>query len=370
MIAYLIWLCSQGKVIHVADVTALSDAFRNAQPGTEIMIAPGQYDARLSFTDVHGTAQKPIVVRGENPKSPPTFITWHLSRVSYLTLRDIRFRGAPANGINLDDGGIAGGTHHITLERIHVSDLPKGNHDGIKLSGVDDFRVTNCTVERWGGSAIDMVGCHRGIIKGCTFRQGGDNGVQAKGGSFDIRIQLCRFENAGHRGVNLGGSTGRPYFRPAEATWEARNLIVEGCTFLGGTAAVAFVGVDGASVRYNTIYRPTRWALRILQETTDSAFVRCRNGRFERNLVVFSQNWASGGVNIGPNTLPKTFHFAENFWFCFDAPERSRPSLPTPEEGGVYGLDPRLRDPERGDLSVQPSSPAGGYGAHAWPGRS
>jgi len=78
---------------------------------------------------------------------------------------------------------------------------------------------------------------------------------------------------------------------------------------------VAFVGVDGAEVRFNTIYRPERWAFRILQETTAAGFVACRNGRFTDNIVAFhSSQWSSGGVNIGPNTAPGTFQFARNWW--------------------------------------------------------
>src|SRR6185503_2470517 len=104
------------------------------------------------------------------------------------------------------------------LRRVIVRDVGSdGNHDGVKLSGLDDFKVEECTVERWGkrGSAIDMVGCHQGVIRGCTIREGdetGANGVQMKGGSRDISLRACRFENAGGRAVNLGGSTGLPYF--------------------------------------------------------------------------------------------------------------------------------------------------------------
>ena len=87
---------------------------------------------------------------------------------------------------------------------------------------------------------------------------------------------------------NIGGSTELQFFRPplkpGEAHWEAKHIRVEGNTFIGGGAAVAFVGVDGAVVRYNTIYHPDRWVIRILQETTEPGFVACRNGRFERNL--------------------------------------------------------------------------------------
>ena len=91
--------------------------------------------------------------------------------------------------------------------------------------------------------------------------------MQAKGGSADILVRACRFEHAGQRAVNLGGSTGLPFFRPEPQGFEARDITVEDCSFVGSLAPVAFVGVDGAVVRHNTIYRPRRWAFRILQET-------------------------------------------------------------------------------------------------------
>lgn len=369
MLLFTAVLLLQAGVVRAADETSLRLAIERAQPGTEIVIAAGDYRANIHVSDIRGTADKPIVIRGESKSNSPRFTSWQLSRVKHIVLRDIEFRGSASNGLNIDDGGTFGESHHIVIERIRVSELPQGNHDGIKLSGVQDFRVESCSVERWGGSAIDMVGCHRGVIQNCTFRSGGDNGVQAKGGSTSISIIRCRFEEPGQRGVNLGGSTGRPYFRPLNATWEAKDLKVEGCTFIGGTAAIAFVGVEGATVRYNTIYCPSRWALRILQETTDPSFVRCRDGKFASNLVAFRRdNWVSGGVNIGPNTAPETFQFANNFWICLDDPGRSRPQLPTPESNGVYGVDPQFVSPERKDFAVHPNSPARHVGAHALPG--
>jgi hypothetical protein len=111
-------------------------------------------------------------------------------------------------------------------------------------------------------------------------------------------------------------------------------------------AAVAFVGVDGSVVRSNTIYRPKRWALRILQETREPGFVPSRRGVFTDNVIVFhSSEWAEGGVNIGPNTAPDTFQFARNWWYCLDQPDRSKPRLPVPEVDGVYGKPPPFRDP-------------------------
>jgi hypothetical protein len=92
----------------------------------------------------------------------------------------------------------------------------------------------------------------------------------------------------------------RPPLKDGEEHAEARKIVVEQNRITGGMAALAFVGVDGATVRFNTIERPGRWAIRILQETKAAGFVACRNGEFTDNVIIFeSARWAEGGVNIG-----------------------------------------------------------------------
>lgn len=364
--------------VRVADDDALRAALRAAQPGTTIVIAAGTYRGGITVEGLAGTAREPIVIRGADARQPPLFEgggnAFHLRDVAWIELADLAVRGATGNGLNIDDGGTSETpTRHVTLRRLVITDIgSNGNQDAVKLSGVDDFLIEECTLERWGGggSGIDMVGCHRGAIESCTFRHRGDaaaNGVQTKGGTAEIAIRGCRFEAAGSRAVNLGGSTGLEFFRPPLAQpphAEARDIVVEHCSFRGAAAPIAFVGVDGAIVRFNTIWMPQRWAIRILQETTAEGFVPCRNGRFERNLVVFrSDAWASGGVNIGGGTEPQSFTFAENWWYCSDTPAQSRPTLPTAEKAGVYGKEPRWIDAEAGDLRQRPDSPAKGHGA-------
>lgn len=367
-----------GQEFVVGSSAELRKALEAAKPGAVINLAPGEYQGGLHFDSVHGTAKSPIVVRALNPQKPPTFRGGvQFSRISHVAICDLTIEKSPTNGLNIDDDGtISSPSHHVLLRNIVVRDLPKGNHDGIKLSGVDDFQVLDCRIEKWGGSAIDMVGCHRGTIVGCTFRQGGDSAVQTKGGSSDVSIEECRFEDFGQRGVNIGGSTGMPYFRPAvsampaNAKYEAKQIEVVGCTFVRGGAPIAFVGVDGATVRFNTIYRPGRWAVRILQETTESGFVPSRGGVFSDNLIAFrSDELSSGGINIGPGTNPNSFRFARNFWYCVDSPPSSRPRLPTAEREGQYGLDPQFLSAETGDFRVSAGSPAAAFGAHAWKGR-
>ncbi len=361
--------------VRVKDRAGLERALRDAKPGTRILVAPGTYAGGLHATGVHGTKAKPILVAAADPKRPPVFrggtSGMHLTDPRHVELRDLVFEGATGNGLNIDDGGSKDTpAAHITLTRLVVRDVgPRGNHDGIKLSGVDRSGITDCRIEKWGGggSAIDMVGCHDMTIAGCRIgpaRGNRANGVQAKGGSRDVRITRCTFTDAGGRGVNIGGSTGMAYFRPKPEGYEAKDITVEDCSFSGGDAHVAFVGCDGALVRHNVFYRPRRWVMRILQETTADGFVPCRNGAFQQNVIVFRSDELRSAVNVGPGTEPKSFRFVHNAWFCADAPKTTagRLRLPVPEKNGTYGADPNLRDPERGDFTFVRKGPMRGLG--------
>ncbi len=371
----LVWLLISGvRAADVGDVDSLTRALRAAMPGDVIRVAPGTYPGGISASGVKGSAQAPVKLTAADPKQPPVIeggaSGLHLSGCSHVEVSHIKFTGAKANGLNIDDGGQPGSAKGIVLRDLLVTGTgPEGNRDGIKLSGVDTFLVERCRVEAWGtgGSGIDMVGCHDGQVRQCVFERDAagyaraiqSNGVQIKGGSARVVVQRCRFIRAGGRGVNLGGSTGADYMRPAGTDAEARRLTVEDCYFEDVMAPVAFVGVDEAKVHFNTIVRPGKWALRILQENRDPKFVPCRKGIFRDNIIVFRSDSLSEAVNIGPGTEPASFTFAHNLWFCEDRPAESqrRIRLPVKEEAGKYGADPQLYAAT--GLSTMPNCTAG-----------
>jgi len=366
---------NEARTVRVQTSDELRKAVAEARPGTTVLLAPGRYRGGLVFNDLKGAKGKPIVIAAEDSENLPVIeggnSCLHLTDPQYVELRQLVFTGARINGLNIDDGGTySTPAQHVVLSGLLVRDNgAKGNHDGIKLTGLDDFRIENCTVERWGknGSGIDLVGCHRGVIVDSKFREGDKvfgNAVQTKGGSSNITISRCRFEDAGGRAINIGGSTGLAYFRPKAQGYEAKDIVVEDCTFIGSMASIAFVGVDGATVRHNTIYRPTRWVMRILQENQQPSFVPCRNGRFTSNVVVFRSDELKTAVNLGPSTAPQTFQFEKNFWYCIDRPDKSQRSiqLPVPELDGRYGTDPQFIAADKGDLRVSKSGPASKVG--------
>jgi hypothetical protein len=378
--------------VQVQNTNELRAAVRAATPGTHIEVAPGEYAGGFFFENLRGEKGRPIVIAGADPANPPRIVGGKggilLNNPAFVVLENLALSGMKGNGVNISDGGnFSPEPRGLVLRGLRITDIDgRANLDGIKLSGLVGFRVENCTVERWGtggGSGIDMVGCHDGLITNCTFRHtndpqtGAGSGVQTKGGSSNIIIRQNRFEHAGQRAVNIGGSTGLKLFRPSLEKWpaevpksEARKIVVEGNTFIGSLSPVAFVGVDGATVKFNTIYKPGKWAFRILQETTEPAFVPCRNGVISDNVIVFeSSHWSEGGVNVGGHVEAGTFHFERNHWFCADRPERSRPRLPSNEDAGVYGIEPQFEDEARLDLRLKPGSPARNKGAPG-PGRT
>lgn len=360
-----------------APFATICTAARGATPGTAVVVHAGVYAGGCFLYDLHGTAQAPIWIGGATGEIPPIIDGGsegiHVARGRYLILHNLEVRNTSANGINCDDGGDVAdpdATRFLIFDNLNIHDIGgSGNEDGLKLSGVDDFIVLNSTFAHCGGgisgSGIDQVGCHHGIIAGCTFESMSGNAIQCKGGTEDIEIRGCRFKNAGQRSINLGGSTGHAYFRPplstTEPNVEARNLRVVANVFIGSTAPVAFVGCVDTIVANNTFVNPDDWILRILQETVSNVtyeFLPCGDNRFENNLIYFDLSNISTYVNIGPNTAPETFTFANNLWFAHDNPMGSTPTLPVVESGGIYGQDPQLFDPGYEDFHIDWHSPA------------
>jgi hypothetical protein len=162
-------------------------------------------------------------------------------------------------------------------------------------------------------------------------------------------VHLSWFKDCGHRAVNLGGSTGLEWFRPAPGDFEARDVTVAGNRFSGSDCAIAFVTARNGRFHHNTVHLPARWVLRILQETDDPRFEPCGGCAFEDNLVIHDGRVRTL-ANVGPRTDPGSFVFRGNAWFAADAP--SPEPLPGETER-VCGVDPSLEDPGGAGMRIR-----------------
>ncbi|MDX1685061.1 MAG: right-handed parallel beta-helix repeat-containing protein [Saprospiraceae bacterium] len=344
--------------------TSLASVADILVPGDSVIIRNGNYQQRENLIEVKGSIFKNIVIMAETPGQviyEGGSEAWHLSDCAYLKITGFVFTGQTANGVNIDDAGsFDTPTHDIIIENCTFRDMnANGNNDLLKLSGLDEFRISFCRFINGsaGGSGIDMVGCHNGIIQGNLFENMGSNGIQAKGGTQFITIEQNTFIDAGRRSVNLGGSTGLAYFRPQDAPFEAADLWVRANVFKGSNAAVAYVGSTRVLVENNTIIEPEVWIYRILQETVDTIrFVSCGDNIFRNNLV-YVDNGLRRDFNIGPNTRPESFLFENNLWYNHENPAWNGPNNPGIETGKITGMDPQFMDEVNDNYRLMRNSP-------------
>jgi hypothetical protein len=341
----------------------LISAARQAKPGDTIRFQGGIYQGGEILKNLKGLpdawitifadTSDQVIIRGH-------LTSWQFTDPEYIRIEGFTFEEQTANGVNIDDGGdYSTPAQHIIFKHCTFRNIKAtGNNDLLKLSGLDHFEIVNCQFLNGspGGSGVDMVGCHRGKIEACRFENQGSNSIQAKGGSQHILIFRNLFVNGGQRSVNSGGSTGTPFFRPLNATFEAADLEVYSNIFVGSDAPIAFVGCIRSKVINNTIYKPGRWVVRILQENADPRFIQCGENSFENNLIVYENLRTE--TNVGPNTRPETFRFNGNFWFDTSAQQARQPVIPVHDESLVFGKNPKLVNLEKSDFWPAKNSPA------------
>lgn len=344
-------LAAQAEERRVTSTEELTAALEAAAEGDEIVLEPGSYDGKLYRENL-----KQVTIRSADRDNQAVInggdYGLMLSDPNEVTLSDLIFEGQLDNGINIDDGGsYETPARDIRLIRITVRNMVnRGNHDAIKMAGVENFLIDGARIENWGddGSAIDFVGCRNGLIQNSLLKHDrltiGGSGIRPKGGSKNITIRANRVElPAGSgRAIQAGGSTDAEFFRFADgdSDYEAADITIEGNVVVGAGSAFSWVNIDGGMVHHNLVHMPSPWALRILNENEGSAIVATKNGEFADNQVAYD----TGGdfnsvVNIGDNTEPATFTFTRNRWLnsADPTPDGSRPKLPAAEEDGIYG---------------------------------
>lgn len=352
------------------DYASIEAAAQAATPGTAIRLLPGTHMTDQFVANLRGTATAPIWIGGDPGTTKPLITggaqALQLQRPAYVVIHDLEVANTTANGINIDDGGDFDDTtaaHHVFVTNVNIHDVGTagGNNDCLKVSGINSLSVYDSVFSTCGGggSGIDHVGCHDGVIARNVFDARMENAVQAKGGSTDIDIRQNRVRITGSRAFNLGGSTDLNLFRPSLSTSstnaEARRIRAFN-NIVGylpaNSAAFAFVGCIDCLVAHNATFGTPRWIIRILQETVTQGgftFEPAAGGRVINNSFGFAPGSLATAVNEGANTNAASFTFSHNLWVA-------TPTLPVTEDGMVIGpaslapngtpWDPYIHSPE------------------------
>ncbi|MFD2563891.1 cellulase family glycosylhydrolase [Aquimarina rubra] len=250
--------------IECNSVSCIRDAMQNAQPGDEIIIAPGTYLAtnKINITGrasrfastKNGTAAKPIVMRAKNPSNPPILkgengkydgYVLHITG-DYWEIKDIIFEEG-SKGIVFDNA------NNGLLDNVTVRELgEEGIHlrDGSSFNLVKDCKVYNVGIKKPGIGEGLYVGsdkgqhdqyereCNNNTIDGCIV---GPNvtaeGVDVKEGTKNTIIRNCTFsaqglsgENSADAFIDLKGAYGFVYNNTFNR--DGSNILNAGVDFL------------------------------------------------------------------------------------------------------------------------------------------
>lgn len=159
-------------------------------------------------------------------------------------------------------------SHHIVIKRVTIQNIFELNAqsgetsigqgmDGMKFNQVEDLWVLGNTVSQTSRHGIDNVGVHRAIFsKNVIVRNGGGQGIEAKGGSADVVYEQNTFYRV--RRVELGGeNTDATYYFSIDGRWDyeavrlvaRNNLIVD-----PREAGLEFSGCADCAAVGNTIF--------------------------------------------------------------------------------------------------------------------
>jgi parallel beta helix pectate lyase-like protein len=364
----------------------IARAARSISPGTAIYLHAGTYPGGTFLTALRGTAAQPIWIVGAPGEARPVIAGGsqglYLTRPSYVVLQNFEVRDTADNGINVDDAEEVANpeaAHSVLFRDLDIHDTgkqPSGVANCLKMAGVNDFLILGSSFARCGNGpgsgavGVDGVGVHRGRVSFNRFIANGFGGIQFKGASRDIEIRSNFFQNTGWRGVNMGGSTGEPFFRPPLAAstlnYEAARIQVVANVFDGSEAAAAFAGCLDCQFNHNTVINPSKWVLRILQETLTIGrytFARAGNGVVAGNIFYFRRADLNAGedINVGTDTDPRSFSLIRNLWYAHDSPAQSSPRLPLlrgNRTGELVGTAPSFVDARAGNFHLEANSAA------------
>ena len=388
------------------------------KPGTAVRIMPGEYHEQIARNDLYGTEENPIWIGGapgmERPKMVVENAFMNISGGGYIILHDMEVTQTPPlragrhgfnishgegtfyttpgdpSTLNLDSFYDPEGTHHIVFRNLyvhHIGDSP------IKTAGVNTYWLFDCEVAYAqqglrGSGSVDNVGSHNATVAYNYLHNSIGSGIVFKGGSSNVDIHNNLNVDYGTRGVHMGQSTGKVFFRPPlhllpeHERYEAKNIRVYSNIFIGGgyeingrfegSSPFAFASSINCYAVNNTVINPTGQLFRILNNEqpedpgypnaprlTDNGAACC--GVVANNIFYYGK-LRNEAINVGPDTKPETFIVRNNLFYNTEDPN-GKPSFgPVKEENSIFATDPLFEDVSKNNFNLKANSKAIGAG--------
>ncbi|MFO0724692.1 MAG: right-handed parallel beta-helix repeat-containing protein [Myxococcota bacterium] len=178
--------------------------------------------------------------RAVHPEDPAYYGTWEASDHFII-------RGNTMRNLNRGADGDQNPDHYES-----------GCCDGAKANQTEYVWYIGNTISRTARHGIDNVGVHHGAVCGNTFFDlvGEGQGVEAKGGSYDIVIENNRFNRVFHRALMLGGEgTNNNFMWPTSFPTEAYGVVARNNLIINAAdGGVTFYGCHHCVAANNTVW--------------------------------------------------------------------------------------------------------------------
>lgn len=258
------------------------------KPGDQIILMPGRHRPAV-FESLVGQPGRPITIRSADPANPSEIQAeqegLRINRAAHLVVKDLNINQATVNGICLGEPGDSPEPGHVSsniqLRNIGVFRTgPRGQRHGLLIARSSEVHIENCRIEGWGGSGIELVACRDVTVRRCRLKglddHGQINGIRVRAASQRVQIEQCRLEDAGQCALSAGGLSDLREFQPpitssaaSGSACEASQVQMENCTIVGGQIAIAFINANDCLARNNTIVRPRRCVMALLDQHDD-----------------------------------------------------------------------------------------------------
>lgn len=258
------------RTVRVDSFTQLFAACQQAEPGDEIILAPGSYritgksrigiEGRPGPVTVRGATGKAadVVIEGPGQDDSSVETAFELTDSPNWTFRDLTTRNTFYHGFKFNGASEKCVLRGIAM-RDHGESGVKGTSNPAKGVHPDDLLVEDCDIgftRETGGTrgvveGVDGVAVKGWIIRNCRFtniQRGGQPayGVFTKGNSLETIIEGNRFENCFIGASFGGGGTDERYFRDGDISCEHRWGAIRNNVFIRCTDAAIYINKGNA----------------------------------------------------------------------------------------------------------------------------